>query len=263
MNLEPELQEKSWSRLQVKEADLCFPVYNIFLFPLCLWQTTRHGLFPAPVLPGCYVSFCVVSGRSLALINVQTWQGKFTFRTFTVWGHSASCISGSCQTRSSLMSSTRNLRWAFYSFSQPGMHMCFGKGSWLCFSLTLMTPCQGFVCVCVGGSSISAHAHSCYLFILSVAVSLFLTLFVSLCPIMVSLILFAISVPLSLCYTISFSSISPSLILFFSHSFSYSLPPPFFFLFVSLNLSFLPSFLWPSLPSSLILILSPIAVLCL
>lgn len=61
--------------------------------------------------------FHIVSDKSLFLTNVRIWQGKFTSRTSTVWGRSASCTSGNCPTLSSLMSSTRNSRWDPLLFS--------------------------------------------------------------------------------------------------------------------------------------------------
>lgn len=76
-------------------------------------SAAKQLLTRSPCSPDCYVSVCVVSGKSLVQINVQIWQGKCTSRTSTVWAHSASSTLGSCPTPSWLMSSMRNSRWVF------------------------------------------------------------------------------------------------------------------------------------------------------
>lgn len=93
-----------WASLQ---RHLCFP---ICFFSSCK-RVLRVEYWPPTALIHPYCCFHIVSDKSLFLTNVQIWQEKFTSRTSTVWGHSASCTSGNCPTLSSLMSSTRNSRW--------------------------------------------------------------------------------------------------------------------------------------------------------
>lgn len=93
-----------WSRSKI-ESDQQF---RVFLPPSSqVVADTKH------MLSGLLRLVCVVSGKSLAQINVQIWQGKCTSRTSTVWARSASSTLGSCPTPSWLMSSMRNSRWVF------------------------------------------------------------------------------------------------------------------------------------------------------